>query len=89
MLNPEQSNAQGMLIFAIIGILVNGAAVLRLKSGKTLNEKVVSWHLLEDVLGWGVVFIVSIVLLFWDIPILDPILSILIISYVLFNVIKT
>lgn len=51
LVEPEHSNAQGMLLFAIVGIVVNGAAVLRLKGGKTLNERVVSWHLLEDVLG--------------------------------------
>lgn len=88
LINPEHSNAKGMLVFAIVGILVNGAAVLKMKGGKTLNERVVRWHLLEDVLGWVSVLIVSIVLLFWDVHILDPILSILILAYVLFNVIK-
>lgn len=86
LLNPEPSNAAGMLLFAIVGIAVNGAAVLRLRSGKTLNERMVSWHLLEDVLGWVAVLIVSVVLLFWDAYILDPILSIVILAYVLFNV---
>jgi len=88
LIEPELPNAPGMLVFAIVGILVNGAAVLRLRGGKTLNERVVSWHLLEDVLGWIAVLITSIVLLFWDIPILDPILSIVILVYVLFNVVK-
>ncbi len=86
--NPEHANAEGMLYFAIGGIIINGAAVLKLKSGKTMNERVVTWHLLEDVLGWIAVLIVSIVLLVKDIHILDPILSILITLYVLFNVIK-
>ncbi len=87
-INPVHSNAQGMLVFAIVGIMVNGIAVLRLKSGSSLNEKLVSWHLLEDVLGWFAVLIVSVVLIFKDIPVLDPLLSLLIIIYVLFNVIK-
>jgi len=87
-INPVHSNAQGMLVFAIVGIMVNGIAVLRLKSGSSLNEKLVSWHLLEDVLGWVAVLIVSVVLIFKDIPVLDPLLSLLIIIYVLFNVIK-
>lgn len=43
----------------------------------------------EDVLGWIAVLAVSIALkLFIDLPILDPILSILITLFVLFNVIK-
>lgn len=87
-IEPEHSNAKGMIVFAIIGVFVNGTAVYKLKSGETLNEKVVSLHLLEDVLGWVAVLIVSIVLLFWDVPILDPLLSILILIYILVNAIK-
>ena len=87
LLRPEHSNAQGMFIFALVGILVNGAAALRLKQGKSLNMRVAAWHLLEDVLGWAAVLAVSVVLLFRDIHILDPILSILITLYVLTNVV--
>jgi cobalt-zinc-cadmium efflux system protein len=87
-LNPEPVNPQGMILFAIVGIVLNGAAVLKLQSGTSINEKVVSWHLLEDVLGWVVILVASIVLLFVDLPIIDPILSLLITLYVLFNVIK-
>ncbi len=86
LLNPESPNAQGMIIFAVVGILVNGAAALRLRNDTSLNAQMVAWHLLEDVLGWVGVLIVSIVLLFRDIPILDPLLSIIITLYVLYNV---
>ncbi|NIS81571.1 MAG: cation diffusion facilitator family transporter [Anaerolineales bacterium] len=85
---PEPSNAPGMVLFAVLGILVNGAAVIRLRAGDALNVRVVAWHLLEDVLGWVAVLIVSVILLFWNIQILDPILSILITLYVLFNVLR-
>lgn len=83
---PEHSNAQGMVVFAIIGIAVNGFAALRLRGGRSLNARVVALHLLEDVLGWVAILVVSIILLFADIHILDPILSILITLYVLYNV---
>lgn len=86
--DPAMPDAQGMLVFAIIGVTVNGYAAWKLSSGKSMNERVVSWHLLEDVLGWAAVLIVSIVLQFWKIPVLDPILSILITLYVLWNVLK-
>ena len=85
---PEEAHARGMLILALFGIIVNGAAVLRLKKGNSINERVVSLHLLEDVLGWGAILIGSIVMTIVHLPILDPLLSILITLYVLFNVFK-
>ena len=88
LLAPEQTNARGMLLFALIGIIINGYAALKMSGGKSLNEKVVSWHLLEDVLGWVAILFASIVLLFFDVPFLDPALSIAITLYVLWNVIK-
>jgi cobalt-zinc-cadmium efflux system protein len=88
LLNPEPTNAQGMVLFAIVGVLVNGAAVIRLRPHKGMNARVVAWHLLEDVLGWLAILVVSIVLLFKDIPVLDPALSILITVYVLVNVLR-
>lgn len=88
LMEPESVDAPGMVLFAIIGILVNGLAVFRLRGSKSMNAKVVAWHLLEDVLGWVAVLIVGIVLLFVDVPILDPILSLLIAIYILYNVIR-
>lgn len=86
--SPEPINAKGMIILAVIGIIINGAAVIRLKKGTKMSEKVVSLHLLEDVLGWAAVLVVSIVLLFADLPILDPILSLLITAFVLKNIVQ-
>jgi cobalt-zinc-cadmium efflux system protein len=87
-MSPEESDAKGMMWFAIFGIIVNGAAVLKLKKGTSINERVVSLHLLEDVLGWVAVLIASIIMQFWNVPILDSILSLVIAGYVLFNVYK-
>src|SRR3546814_9871787 len=77
-----------MLVFAIVGVVVNSIAAFRLSKGKSLNEKVLQWHLLEDVLGWAAVLIVSVILLFADIHLLDPLLSLAITAYILWNVIK-
>ncbi|MCR9249848.1 MAG: cation diffusion facilitator family transporter [bacterium] len=85
--NPGDADAQGMIVIALFGIVVNGAAVLRLKKGDSINEKVVMLHLMEDVLGWVAVLIGSIIMYFWDVPIIDPLLSILIALYVLYNVV--
>lgn len=87
-LHPEHSHAKGMFLFAILGVTVNGLAALRVRRGKTMNEKVVALHLLEDVLGWVAVLIVSIVIMIRDTHILDPILAVLITLYILWNVIK-
>ncbi|QTE23244.1 cation diffusion facilitator family transporter [Polaribacter cellanae] len=87
-INPEASDAKGMMWLAILGIIVNGAAVLKLKGGTSINERVVSLHLLEDVLGWVAVLIASVVMQFWHVPVLDPILSILIALFILYNVFK-
>lgn len=88
LLDPQPSNAPGMVLFALVGIAVNGVAALRLKRGATLNAQVIAWHLLEDVLGWVAVLVVSITMLFVDVHILDPILSILIALYVSYNVLR-
>ncbi|MDH3710282.1 MAG: cation diffusion facilitator family transporter [Cyclobacteriaceae bacterium] len=85
---PEASNAEGMVIFALIGIAVNGYAAWKLSSGKSMNEKVVSWHLVEDVLGWVAVLVVAIILKFTNNLYLDPALSLIITIYILWNVVK-
>ncbi len=85
-LSPSEPHAQGMLWLAIFGVIINGAAILRLKKGTSMNEQAVALHLLEDVLGWIAVLIVSIIMLFVHVPVLDPLLSIGISIWVLFNV---
>lgn len=88
LLNPEHTNAGGMALLAVMGIAVNGIAVLRVRRSNSMNARVVAWHLLEDVLGWVAVLVVSLVLLVADIHILDPILSVLITLYILVNVVR-
>lgn len=87
--NPEMPHAQGMILLSIFGIAVNGFAAYKLSHGKSLNERVLNWHLLEDVLGWVAVLLIAIVLIFVELPILDPLLSIGFTLFILFNVIRT
>ncbi len=84
--DPQEVNAQGMMWLAVMGVIINGAAALRVKHGESLNERAVYLHIMEDVLGWVAVLIVGIVMQFWNIPILDPILSIGVSLWVLRNV---
>ena len=86
--HPVQPKTGWMLAIAIGGIAVNAFAAWRLKAGSTLNEKVLSWHLVEDLLGWLVVAISSIVMMVIDMPIIDPVLSLLFVGFILFNVLK-
>lgn len=85
---PEPPDAKGMVILAIIGVAVNAYALVRLKKGKSINEKVVALHFVEDVLGWVAVLAGSIVMVFVDAPVIDPILSLLISVYILYNVFR-
>lgn len=85
---PELPHTGGMLLLALLGIVVNGVAVWRLRRGKTQNEKVLSWHLLEDVLGWVAVLIGAILMHFTGWAWLDPALSIGFTLFILLNVLR-
>jgi cobalt-zinc-cadmium efflux system protein len=85
--NPQETNAKGMLIFAFVGIAINGYAALKAGKGKNMNSKMVFWHLLEDALGWAAVLVVSIIMLFNEkMVILDPVISLALAGFVLLNV---
>ena len=86
--HPEETHAAGMFLLAIVGVLVNGFAFFRLKKGGTLNEKVVSLHFLEDVLGWVAILVGAVIIYFFKVPFIDPVLSVGIALFVLFNVYK-
>ena len=76
LINPQEINYNGMIIISIIGVLVNTLAAMATKEGDSLNQKSVNLHMLEDVLGWVVVLIGSILIKFTNITYIDAILSI-------------
>ncbi len=84
--NPEEVNYNGMLIFALFGVAINGYAAYKTSGGHGKNERAVSLHMLEDVLGWIAVLIGSLIMKIFDISIIDPLLSIGISIYILYNV---
>lgn len=86
LLDPQNPDSEGMIYMAIAGIVFNGLAAWKLHGGDTLNERAVYLHLLEDILGWVATFIAAIIIQFWSIPIVDPILAIGIAAFILFNV---
>ncbi len=85
---PQNTNAKGMFFLAILGIVINGAAVLRTSKASSINERIISLHLLEDVLGWVAVLVGSILIQITGLTIIDSILSILIAIFVIYNVFK-
>lgn len=86
--DPVMPHAPGMLALAVLGLAVNGFAAWQLRGGATLNQRVLNWHLLEDVLGWAAILMVALALLANDWPILDPLLSIAFSAVILFNVVR-
>ena len=81
-LNPADINYNGMIIFAVIGVVVNFCAAYFTRNGDSLNQKSVNLHMLEDVLGWSVVLIGAVVMKFTDFALIDPILSIGVAVYI-------
>ena len=73
---PRHINGKGMLVFAVFGILINGVAMMLTARGKSINEKTISMHMLEDVLTWVAVLAVGAVMCFYELPVLDSVLSI-------------
>ena len=87
-LNPVTINYNGMIIFAIFGVVINFFAAYFTRDGDSINQKAVNLHMIEDVLGWVVVLIGSILMKFTNIALLDSIMSIGIAIFILINAFK-
>ena len=87
-ISPEDINYNGMIIFAIFGVIINFLAAYFTKDGHSVNQKAVNLHMLEDVLGWVVVLIGSILMKFTDIRLIDSIMSIGVALFILINAFK-
>ena len=87
LLSPQPVNYQGMLWLGILAILINLLASLIVRKGQTKNEAILTLHFLEDILGWLAVILVAGVLYVTDWYFLDPLLSLLISSFILWKAI--
>ena len=87
-INPVNINYHGMIIFAIFGVVLNFIAAIVTKDGDSINQKSVNLHMLEDVFGWIVVLIGSIVMNFTDITYIDSIMSIGVALFIFYNAFK-
>lgn len=86
--NPVIINYDGMIIFAILGVIINFCAAYFTKGGKSMNQKAVNLHMLEDVLGWALVLVGSILMKYTDIRFIDSVMSIGIALFILINSFK-
>lgn len=87
-INPVQIDYSKMIIIAIIGFLVNIIAAYKTKEGDSFNQKSVNLHMLEDVLGWIVVLVGSIIMKLTNLSIIDPIMSIIVSIYIFIHASK-
>ena len=83
--HPVEVNYSGMIIFAIVGVILNFIAAYVTRDGDSINQKSVNLHMLEDVLGWIVVLVGAIIMNFTDIKVLDSIMSIGVALFILIN----
>ncbi|HRN35826.1 MAG TPA: cation diffusion facilitator family transporter [Flavobacteriales bacterium] len=86
---PHEPHAKGMMLLAVFGLTMNGIAAWRLHGGHSLNEQGAFLHLMEDVLGWAAVLVGAVIIHFTGLGIVDPLLSVAINVFVLFNAVKT
>lgn len=87
-INPTPINYNGMILFGVVGVIVNFLAAYFTHGGDSINQKAVNLHMLEDVLGWAVVLVGAVVMRFTNWTLLDPIMSIAVAVFILINAIK-
>ena len=87
-IDPAKINYDGMIIFAVVGVVVNFCAAFFTREGSSLNQRAVNLHMLEDVLGWAVVLVGAVIMRFTDFAIIDPIMSIGVSVFILVNAVK-
>lgn len=75
LLCPVTINHDGMILFAIGGLLTNTAAFFFTKGGDSLNQRAVNLHMAEDILSWAVVLVGAVVMKFTEFAFIDPLLS--------------
>lgn len=88
LINPVEINYNGMIIFALFGVIINLLAAYFTSKGHSLNQKSVNLHMLEDVLGWIVVLVGAVIMRFTNISMLDPIMSIGVSIFILIHALK-
>ena len=85
---PQPIHYNGMILFAVVGVVVNLSAAFFTRKGDSLNQKAVNLHMLEDVLGWIVVLLGAVVMRFTGFALIDPLMSIGVAVFIFINAVK-
>jgi cobalt-zinc-cadmium efflux system protein len=85
-IHPEAVHSPTLIWMAVIGLVVNGAAVLLLRRDRhSLNIRAAMWHLLEDFFGWVGVLVGGIVIKLTGWYVIDPIISLAVSVFVVWG----
>lgn len=87
-IHPVPVRHDGMLAFAVIGVVVNLVAAIVTHGGGSVNQRAVSLHMLEDVLGWIAVLVGAAVMKFTGLDMIDPIISIGVSAFIFAEAVK-
>jgi len=88
--NPQEINSSPMLIVAVIGLIANIIAVIILHrdAGTSLNIKAAYLHLIGDSLSSLVVIIGGVLIYFFGLYWIDPVITFFIGVYILYEAVK-
>jgi cobalt-zinc-cadmium efflux system protein len=85
-MSPEPVKSPILIAMAVAGLVVNGLAVLLLRSDRhSLNIRAAMWHLLEDFFGWVAVLVGGIIIRLTGWYVVDPILSLVVSAFVIWG----
>lgn len=77
-LTPQPVQGLGMLAIAFVGLVANGAAIMVLEKGESLNVRSAFLHVLGDTLSSAGIIVGGLVMLVTGWYIIDPIISVVI-----------
>lgn len=80
--NPISLNVIGMIIFALIGIIINGYAMIQMSKEVNKDEKKINWSIACDVMGWVFLLILALVIKISNVFLLDLIVSLFIALFI-------
>ena len=77
-----------MIVFAVIGLVVNLVATYYTHGGKSINQKSINLHMIEDVFGWLIVLVGSVVIRYTGLYVIDSILSVFVAIFIIINSVR-